>query len=155
MLLFYLIKVIYIHCFYLVEIVHKSMLLWWWCFVPKSSLTLAAPWTVTRQAPLFMEFPKKRILEWVAIYFSQGSSYAGTELTSHSLADRFFNAEPPGKPCVTVYFLPIPQSGLQLKFCHGGNFHTIEISKYYTLRLFLLFYCLSRSWQTFSLPLYQ
>ena len=108
MLLFYLIKVIYIHYFYLVEIVHKSMLLWWWCFIPKSSLTLAAPWTVTRQAPLFMEFPRKRILEWVAIYFSQGSSYAGTELTSHSLADRFFNAEPPGKPCVTVYLLPIP-----------------------------------------------
>ena len=59
MLLFYLIKVIYIHYFYLVEIVHKSMLLWWWCFVTKSSLTLAAPWPVTRQTPLFMEFPRK------------------------------------------------------------------------------------------------
>ena len=29
------------------------------------------PWTIAHQAPLFMEFPRPRILEWVAISFSR------------------------------------------------------------------------------------
>ena len=29
-------------------------------------------WTLAHQAPLFMEFPRSRILEWVAIPFSGG-----------------------------------------------------------------------------------
>ena len=32
------------------------------------------PWTVARQAPLSMGFPRQRILEWVASPFSRGSS---------------------------------------------------------------------------------
>ena len=34
----------------------------------------ATPWTVTRQAPLSMKFSQTRILEWVAVSFSRGSS---------------------------------------------------------------------------------
>ena len=36
-----------------------------------------------------------RILEWVAIFFSRGSSRP----KSPTLAGRFFTTEPPGKPC--------------------------------------------------------
>ena len=39
-----------------------------------------------------------RILEWVAISFSRGSSDPVIEPTSPTLAGRFFIAEPPGKP---------------------------------------------------------
>ena len=34
----------------------------------------ATPWTVARQAPLSMEILLARILEWVAMLFSRGSS---------------------------------------------------------------------------------
>ena len=37
-------------------------------------LTLATPWTVAHQAPLFLGILQARILEWVAISFSRGSS---------------------------------------------------------------------------------
>ena len=33
------------------------------------------PWTVHGQAPQSMEFSRQRVLEWVAIYFSRGSSW--------------------------------------------------------------------------------
>ena len=39
-----------------------------------------------------------RILEWVVISFSRGSSQPGTELESPALAGGFFTAGPPGKP---------------------------------------------------------
>ena len=37
----------------------------------KSHMTLATPWTVAHQAPLSMEFPRQKILEWIAISFSR------------------------------------------------------------------------------------
>ena len=36
--------------------------------------SLPTPWTVARQVPLSMEFSRQRILEWVAISSSRGSS---------------------------------------------------------------------------------
>ena len=39
-----------------------------------------------------------RILEWVGISFSRGSSDPGIESASPALAGRVFTAEPPGKP---------------------------------------------------------
>ena len=39
-------------------------------------------WTITLQAPLFMEILQARILEWVAISSFRGSSYPGIKLTS-------------------------------------------------------------------------
>ena len=41
-----------------------------------------------------------RILEWVAISFSRGSSQPEVEPTSPALAGGFFTAEPPGKHLV-------------------------------------------------------
>ena len=41
-----------------------------------------------------------RILEWVAISFSRGSSQPGIEPTSPALAGGFSITEPPGKPYI-------------------------------------------------------
>ena len=42
--------------------------------IAKSHPTFATPWTVAHQAPLSMGILQARILEWVAISFSRGSS---------------------------------------------------------------------------------
>ena len=39
-----------------------------------------------------------RILNWVVISFSRGSSQPGVEPASSALAGTFFTTEPPGKP---------------------------------------------------------
>ena len=55
------------------------------------------PWTVACQTPLSMGFSRARILEWVAISFSRGSSSPGIEPASPVLAGRFFTPEPADK----------------------------------------------------------
>ena len=49
-----------------------------------------------------------RILEWVAISFSRGSSRPRDQTHISCLADAFFTAEPPGKP--SVQFSLVAQS---------------------------------------------
>ena len=44
------------------------------------------------------EISQARILEWVAISSSGGSSDSGIEPASPALAGEFFTTEPPGKP---------------------------------------------------------
>jgi len=39
-----------------------------------------------------------RILEWVAIAYSRGSSLPGDQPVSPALAGRFYTTVPPGKP---------------------------------------------------------
>ena len=65
------------------------------CVHDQSCPTLLAPWTVALQAPLSMEF--SRILEWVAISFSRGSSWLRnwTQVSCVSCIGRW---EPLGKP---------------------------------------------------------
>ena len=48
------------------------------------------PWTVTHQAPLSMGFLQARILEWVAIPFSRGSSQPRDQTRVSRFAGRFF-----------------------------------------------------------------
>ena len=63
----------------------------------------ATSWTVAHQAPVHGIF-QARILEWVVISFSRGSSHPGVKLgslASSSLVGRFFTTEPPGMPVVT------------------------------------------------------
>ena len=61
----------------------------------------ATLWTAAHQAPLSMGFSRKtRILEWVAMPSSRGSSWPRDQTRvsfSSCVADRFFTAEPPGK----------------------------------------------------------
>ena len=56
------------------------------------------PWTVACQAPLSMGFSQARILEWVAISFSRGSSWPRDWTHVSCLGSGFFTSEPPGKP---------------------------------------------------------
>ena len=51
------------------------------------------PWTVARQAPLSI-----KILEWVAVSFSRGSSRPRDGTWVSRTAGGFFTTEPPGKP---------------------------------------------------------
>ena len=44
-----------------------------------------------------------RILEWVAISFSKGSSQPGDQTHIAYIAGRFFTAEPPGKSSTAFY----------------------------------------------------
>ena len=60
--------------------------------VAKSCLTLMTPWTVARQAPLSMGILQARILEWVAISFSRGSSWLRNRTRVSCIAGRFFTA---------------------------------------------------------------
>ena len=58
--------------------------------VTKSCLTLVTPWTVAHQAPLSMGFFQARILEWIAISFSRGSSRPRNQTRVSCIAGRFF-----------------------------------------------------------------
>ena len=64
-----------------------------------SFLTL---WTVACQVPLSMGILQARVLEWVAMSFSRGSSRPRDQSCISCLAGRFFTTEPPGKPTVSL-----------------------------------------------------
>ena len=57
------------------------------------------PWTVTCQAPLSMGFFQARMLEWIAISFSKGSSWP-RDWTLVPCISRQIITEPPEKPHV-------------------------------------------------------
>ena len=63
------------------------------------------PWTVASKAPLSMGILQARILKWVAMPSSRGSSQPRDRTQVSHIAGRFFTLEPPGKP--GVVFLPI------------------------------------------------
>ena len=58
--------------------------------VAKSCPTLATPWTVALQAPLSLGVLQARILEWVAISFSRGSSQPRDQTQVSHIVGRFF-----------------------------------------------------------------
>ena len=63
----------------------------------------ATPWPVSHQAPLSMPgILQARILEWVAISYSKGSSQPRnqTRISSPVLAGMFFIIEPPWEPYI-------------------------------------------------------
>ena len=51
---------------------------------------LATPWTVGHQAPLSMGILQARILEWVAVLSSRGSSQLRVQTQVSRIAGRFF-----------------------------------------------------------------
>ena len=59
--------------------------------VAKSCPTLATPWTIARQAPLSVGgILQARILKWVAISFSRGSSRPSNQTRVSCIAGTFF-----------------------------------------------------------------
>ena len=72
-----------------------------------------------------------KILEWVAISFSRGSSQPRDRATSLALAGRFFTTEPPGKPTKhsgISDFTPVPASG---QARHSSWSPTVTVSDYH------------------------
>ena len=57
----------------------------------------ATPWTVARQAPLSMGILQARVLEWIAVPFSRGSSQLRNQTRVSCLQADFLPAELPGK----------------------------------------------------------
>ena len=53
---------------------------------------------VALQAPSVHRVSQARIMKWITISFSRGSSQPGIEPKSPALAGVFFTTEPPGKP---------------------------------------------------------
>ena len=62
------------------------------CLVPQSCPTLCNPWTVVCQAPLFMVILQARILEWVAMLSSRGTSWSRNQTGVSCIAGRFFTS---------------------------------------------------------------
>ena len=61
----------------------------------------AIPWTVALQDPLSMRLFQAKILEWVAMPTSKGSSWPKDQTCISCVScikGRFFTADPPGKP---------------------------------------------------------
>ena len=68
------------------------------CLVAKLCPTLATPWTVTHQAPLFMGFSRQEY--WSVLPFPSPGDIPdpGIKAMSPALAGGFFTPEPSGKP---------------------------------------------------------
>ena len=64
----------------------------------------AIPWTVPRQAPLSMGFPRQEYWSGLPFPSPRYLPDPGIEPASPALAGRFFTTEPPGKPNLVVAF---------------------------------------------------
>ena len=67
----------------------------------------ATLWAAACQASLSMGILQARILEWVAMPSSRGSSRSRDQTQVSCIAGRFFTPEPPGKPCCFYTFYQI------------------------------------------------
>ena len=72
------------------------------CLVAKSWSTLCNPMDSSSPGFPIHWTSHLRILEWVAISFSRGSSRPRDQIASPALAGGFFTAEPPGKPILFI-----------------------------------------------------
>ena len=73
----------------------------------------ATLWTVACQTFLFMGIVQARILEWVAMPFSRGSSQPRNQTYVSCTEGRFFTAEPPGKPLLQGMWVESPVEELR------------------------------------------
>ena len=63
----------------------------------------ATPWTIAYQTPQSMEIFQARVLEWVAISFSRGSSWPTDRTRVSCIEADTLLPEPPGKPYNWLY----------------------------------------------------
>ena len=68
------------------------------CLVAKSYPTLATPWAVTHQAPLFIWFSRQEYWSGLPFPSPEDLPNPGIEPKTPALAGEFFTTEPPGKP---------------------------------------------------------
>ena len=104
--------------FFLLFIIFTWTLFWstsslkWKCQSLNHVRLFVTPWTVARQAPLFMGILQARILEWVAMPSSRGSSqprdqtwFLHCRKILYFLRSKFFT---PGKPTSSIFLSPSP-----------------------------------------------
>ena len=72
------------------------------CSVAQSCLTLYDPMDCSPPGSSVHGISRARLLEWVAISFSWGSSQPKDQTCVSTLAKLFFTTEPPGKPAVLI-----------------------------------------------------
>ena len=78
------------------------------------SNSLVTPWTVARQAPLSVGFPREEYWNGLPFPFPGDLLDPGIKTAFPALAGIFFTTEPPGKPVcmymfVQIYILYIPK----------------------------------------------
>ena len=64
--------------------------------------SFATPWTIARQGPLSMEFPKQEYCNGWPFPSPRDFPDPGTEPTFPALVGGFLTTEPPGKPSVSL-----------------------------------------------------
>ena len=84
------------------------------------------PWTIARQAPLSMGFPRQEYWNGLLFPFSQGSSWPRKWIHIFCVAGGFFTAEPPEKPWVRGFIIRFL---LSLDSFHVSSFHKQLISQ--------------------------
>ena len=77
----------------------------------------ATPWTVARQVPLSMGFPRQEY--WSGLPFPSPGDLPdpGIEPASPALAGRFYTTKPPGKPHNILYLLFQKKNGHNFYMC--------------------------------------
>ena len=68
------------------------------CLTHTTCLTLCDPMDCSPQVPLSMGIFQAKILEWVAMPSSRGSSHPRDQVQVSRIAGEFFTSGPPGKP---------------------------------------------------------
>ena len=76
------------------------------CLVTQSCLTLCNPMNCSPPGSSVCGILQARILEWVAISSSRGSSQLRDQTQVPCTAGRFFLSEPPGKPTLDLKVAP-------------------------------------------------
>ena len=94
-------------------------------------------WTVACQAPLSMGILQARILRWVAISSSRGSSQPRDQTQVSHIADRLFTTEPPGKSLCRLLLL-IKQQGNKTQV-FSQNSHHLDFSSFGNLSKSLIY----------------
>ena len=112
--------------------------------------SLASPWAVAHQASLSVGFPRQEYLSGLPFPSPGDLPDPGIEPMSPVLADRFFTAEPPGKPILRHSFKC-------LRTCHPFSWDTFSSSPlppYSPLWSQLSSLAYTPTWR-FSLTIYQ
>ena len=86
------------------RVCYDIRVLWCMCVMLSHSAVSASAtlWTVSLQAPLSMGILQTRILEWVAVPFSRGSSQPRSQTQVSRIAGRFFASYHQGSPAAAA-----------------------------------------------------
>ena len=88
------------------------------------SNSFATPWTVARQALLFMDFPRQEYWSGLSFCSPENLPDPGIKPKSPALAGRFITTKPPGRPYLhfgTCLLYPYLESSILVAFWGRGT----------------------------------